>query len=77
MFDYFMFSVVIDDVIFCVYGGFSFFIYQIDQIKIIDRFREILYEGLMVDLVWLDFDFEKEDFVISFRLVFFIRFIYS
>ena len=41
----------------------------IDQIKIIDRFREIPHEGPMADLVWSDPDPEKEEFAISPRYV--------
>jgi serine/threonine-protein phosphatase PPG1 len=77
MFDYLTLSVVIDDRIFCVHGGelhcarnsltpgLSPSIHHIDQIKIIDRFREIPHEGPMADLVWSDPDPEKEDFAIS------------
>jgi serine/threonine-protein phosphatase PPG1 len=65
MFDFLTLSVVIDDAIFCVHGGLSPSIHQIDQIKIIDRFREIPHEGPMADLVWSDPDPEKEDFAIS------------
>ncbi|WVQ82126.1 hypothetical protein IAT38_004254 [Cryptococcus sp. DSM 104549] len=65
MFDFLTLSVVIDNAIFCVHGGLSPSIHQIDQIKIIDRFREIPHEGPMADLVWSDPDPEKEDFAIS------------
>jgi serine/threonine-protein phosphatase PPG1 len=65
MFDFLTLSVVIDDAIFCVHGGLSPSIHHIDQVKIIDRFREIPHEGPMADLVWSDPDPEKEDFAIS------------
>lgn len=65
MFDFLTLSVVIDDAIFCVHGGLSPSVHHIDQIKIIDRFREIPHEGPMADLVWSDPDPEKEDFAIS------------
>lgn len=65
MFDFLTLSVVIDDAIFCVHGGLSPSIHHIDQIKIIDRFREVPHEGPMADLVWSDPDPEKEDFAIS------------
>ena len=65
MFDYLTLSVVIDDRIFCVHGGLSPSIHSIDQIKVVDRFREIPHEGPMADLVWSDPDAEKEDFAIS------------
>ncbi|KND03550.1 uncharacterized protein SPPG_01027 [Spizellomyces punctatus DAOM BR117] len=54
LFDYLVLSVVIDDTIFCVHGGLSPSIHTIDQIRVIDRFREIPHEGAMADLVWSD-----------------------
>jgi serine/threonine-protein phosphatase PPG1 len=72
MFDFLTLSVVIDDAIFCVHGGLSPSIHHIDQIKIIDRFREVPHEGPMADLVWSDPDPEKEDFAISPRYAIFL-----
>ena len=65
MFDFLTLSVVIDDRIFCLHGGLSPSVHYIDQIKIIDRFREIPHEGPMADLVWSDPDPDKEEFAIS------------
>ncbi|EXX61110.1 Ppg1p [Rhizophagus irregularis DAOM 197198w] len=65
MFDYLTLSVVIDDRIFCVHGGLSPSIHSIDQIKILDRYREIPHEGPMADLVWSDPDPDKDEFAIS------------
>lgn len=65
MFDYLSLSCVIDDKIFCVHGGLSPSIHSIDQIKIIDRFREIPHEGPMADLVWSDPDGERDEFSLS------------
>lgn len=65
MFDFLTLSVVIDNDIFCVHGGLSPSIHHIDQIKILDRFREIPHEGAMADLVWSDPDPDKEEFAIS------------
>ncbi|KZO95659.1 Metallo-dependent phosphatase [Calocera viscosa TUFC12733] len=65
MFDFMTLSVVIDDRIFCVHGGLSPSIHSIDQIKVLDRFREIPHEGPMTDLVWSDPDMQIEDFMIS------------
>ncbi|CAG8504309.1 11097_t:CDS:2 [Paraglomus brasilianum] len=65
MFDYLTLSVVIDDKIFCVHGGLSPSIHSIDQIKTLDRFREIPHEGPMADLVWSDPDQDKDEFAIS------------
>ncbi len=65
MFDFLTLSVVIDDQIFCVHGGLSPSVHYIDQVKIIDRFREIPHEGPMADLVLSDPDPDKEEFAIS------------
>ncbi|CAG8592766.1 1914_t:CDS:2, partial [Scutellospora calospora] len=65
MFDFLTLSVVIDNRIFCVHGGLSPSIHSIDQIKILDRFREIPHEGPMADLVWSDPDPDKDEFAIS------------
>ncbi|KXN72558.1 Metallo-dependent phosphatase [Conidiobolus coronatus NRRL 28638] len=65
MFDYLTLSVVINNSIFCVHGGLSPSIHYIDQIKVLDRFREIPHEGPMADLVWSDPDPDKEDFAMS------------
>ncbi|KAJ3160207.1 putative serine/threonine protein phosphatase [Geranomyces michiganensis] len=54
LFDYLVLSVVIDDTIFCVHGGLSPSIHTVDQIRVLDRFREIPHEGAMADLVWSD-----------------------
>ena len=65
MFDFLTLSVVINNQIFCVHGGLSPSIHSIDQIKIIDRFREIPHEGPMADLVWSDPDSERDEFSLS------------
>ncbi|KAI9141219.1 serine/threonine-protein phosphatase PP-X isozyme 2 [Paraphysoderma sedebokerense] len=65
MFDFLTLSVVIENSIFCVHGGLSPSVHTLDQIRIIDRFREIPHDGPMADLVWSDPDAEKEDFGIS------------
>ncbi|KAI8910182.1 Metallo-dependent phosphatase-like protein [Gorgonomyces haynaldii] len=54
MFDFLVLGCVIDDVIFCVHGGLSPSLHTLDQIRILDRFREIPHEGPMSDLVWSD-----------------------
>ncbi|KAI8898070.1 Metallo-dependent phosphatase [Globomyces pollinis-pini] len=54
LFDYLVLAVVIDNTILCVHGGLSPSIHTIDQIKAIDRFKEIPHEGPMADLVWSD-----------------------
>ena len=65
LFDYLTLSVVIDNRIFCVHGGLSPSIHTLDQIKVIDRYREIPHEGPMADLVWSDPDAERDNFQIS------------
>jgi len=65
MFDFLTLSVVINNQIFCVHGGLSPSIHSIDQIKIIDRYREIPHEGPMADLVWSDPDPERDEFSLS------------
>src|SRR3954467_13428915 len=45
--------------------GLSPSIHSIDQIKIIDRFREIPHEGPMADLVWSDPDPDRDEFSLS------------
>lgn len=67
MFDFLTLSVVIDNSIFCVHGGLSPTIHSIDQIRIVDRFKEIPHEGPMADLVWSDPDSTKRDFALSAR----------
>lgn len=64
-FDFLTLSAVIDNSIFCVHGGLSPTIHTIDQIKIIDRFREIPHEGPMADLVWSDPEEKLADFALS------------
>jgi serine/threonine-protein phosphatase PPG1 len=65
MFDFLAISVVIDNSIFCVHGGLSPTILTVDQIKIVDRFKEIPHEGPMTDLVWSDPDVTRPDFSMS------------
>ncbi|KAF7376420.1 Serine/threonine-protein phosphatase [Mycena sanguinolenta] len=62
MFDFLTLSLVIDDRVFCVHGGLSPSIHSIDQIKVLDRFREIPPDGPIADLVWSDPDAEKGGF---------------
>ncbi|KAL7749140.1 putative serine/threonine protein phosphatase [Sorochytrium milnesiophthora] len=56
VFDYLTLCVVIEQEIVCVHGGLSPSIHTLDQIRIVDRFREIPHEGPMADLVWSDPD---------------------
>ena len=54
LFDYLPLVAIIDSKIFCVHGGLSPSIETLDQINIIDRFKEIPDEGAMYDLVSSD-----------------------
>ncbi|KAH6559973.1 hypothetical protein BASA50_006646 [Batrachochytrium salamandrivorans] len=54
LFDYLVLAVVINDSILCIHGGLSPSIHTLDQIRVIDRFREIPHDGPMADLVWSD-----------------------
>jgi serine/threonine-protein phosphatase 4 catalytic subunit len=56
VFDYISLTALIDDKIFCVHGGLSPDIAQIDQIRYIDRKQEVPSEGAMCELLWSDPD---------------------
>eukprot|EP01029_Cantina_marsupialis_P027095 TRINITY_DN744_c0_g1_i1.p1 TRINITY_DN744_c0_g1~~TRINITY_DN744_c0_g1_i1.p1 ORF type:complete len:519 (-),score=104.47 TRINITY_DN744_c0_g1_i1:99-1655(-) len=53
-FDCLPIAAVIKDDIFCVHGGLSPSIQFVEQIEMIDRFREIPHEGAFADLLWSD-----------------------
>lgn len=55
-FDFMFLSAVIENKIFCLYGGLLLLIDMLDDVCKIDWFVEVLYEGLVCDLVWSDFD---------------------
>ena len=70
LFDYMVLSVLVDDFILCVHGGLSPSIHTIDQIRVLNRFKEIPHDGPISDLVWSDpissqIDEEKLDFCVS------------
>ena len=65
LFDYLILACIIDDTIFCVHGGLSPNIQSIDQIRIIDRIREIPHDGAMADLVWSDPEDDRNDITSS------------
>jgi len=54
IFDYLSLSAVVADRIFCVHGGLSPNIKQLDQIRTINRRQEVPHEGPMCDLLWSD-----------------------
>ncbi|KAI5955349.1 PPG1 [Candida jiufengensis] len=65
LFDYLPLGATIDGTIFACHGGLSPSCQQLDQIRAIDRFREIPHDGIMADLVWSDPDVEISDFKLS------------
>lgn len=62
LFDYLPLGATIDGKIFATHGGLSPSCQQLDQIRTIDRFKEVPHDGIMADLVWLDPDPEIVDF---------------
>lgn len=54
VFDLMSIAAVIDNKVFCVHGGLSPDVKTIDQIRTIDRCKEIPHEGAFCDLVWSD-----------------------
>ncbi|KAG7664146.1 PPG1 [[Candida] subhashii] len=65
LFDYLPLGATIDGRIFTCHGGLSPSCQQLDQIRAVDRFREIPHDGIMADLVWSDPDVEIMDFKLS------------
>ncbi|WEJ93268.1 Putative serine/threonine protein phosphatase [Yamadazyma tenuis] len=65
VFDYLPLGAIIDGRIFATHGGLSPSCQQIDQIRAVDRFKEIPHDGIMADLVWSDPDPEILDFKLS------------
>ena len=58
---------VVGERIFCVHGGISPDLVTLDDIKKLEKPREIPMSGLVTDLVWSDPDIESEDFTASRR----------
>lgn len=65
LFDYLPLGATIDGSIFAAHGGLSPSCQQLDQIRTVDRFKEIPHDGIMADLVWSDPDIEIMDFKLS------------
>ncbi|KAL0476598.1 PPP4C, partial [Acrasis kona] len=61
VFDYLSLSALIEDRVFCVHGGLSPSISNLDQIQKIDRKQEIPHDGPMCDLMWSDPDENEND----------------
>ena len=64
MFDYLPLAAVIDNKLFCIHGGLSPVIQKIDDIKTLDRVKDIPTEGPIADLVWSD----PEENTVGFRV---------
>lgn len=56
LFDYLSLAAIIDDKVFCVHGGLSPLISSVDQIRLLDRKKEVPHEGPMCDMLWSDPD---------------------
>lgn len=56
LFDYLPLTALIDNTIFCLHGGLSPSIDNLDQIRQLDRIQEPPHEGPMCDLFWSDPD---------------------
>ncbi|QEL61981.1 hypothetical protein SBP28_003994 [Candidozyma auris] len=65
LFDYIPLGATIDGKIFATHGGLSPSCQLLDQIRAIDRFKEVPHDGIMADLVWSDPDPEIADFKLS------------
>ena len=63
VFNYFTVAAIIDEKVFCVHGGLSPLITSLDQIRVLDRFRDIPEEGALTDILWSDPNPEKEGFI--------------
>lgn len=54
MFDQLPLACLINKKFLCIHGGISYDLKTLDDIKKIDRFREIPKTGLFCDLMWAD-----------------------
>ena len=61
VFDYLGIGAIIDQKIFCIHGGISPFVNNMDDIKKMERRQEIPHEGAMCDLLWSDPDPQASD----------------
>lgn len=54
VFDFLPLAALIDDKVLAVHGGLSPSLSTLDQLRLIDRVREVPHEGLMCDILWSD-----------------------
>jgi len=54
VFDYLALAALVEDRVFCVHGGLSPSITNLDDIRSIDRKQEVPHDGPMCDLMWSD-----------------------
>uniref|UniRef100_A0A0G4FV29 Serine/threonine-protein phosphatase n=1 Tax=Chromera velia CCMP2878 TaxID=1169474 RepID=A0A0G4FV29_9ALVE len=54
IFDYIALAALIEDKTFCVHGGLSPSVSNLDDIRSIDRKQEVPHDGAMCDLMWSD-----------------------
>lgn len=66
LFDYLPLTALVEDQIFCLHGGLSPSIDNLDHVRQLDRVQEVPHEGAMCDLLWSD----REYLFGSFLLVF-------
>jgi serine/threonine-protein phosphatase 4 catalytic subunit len=67
LFDYISLAALIDKKIFCVHGGLSPVINNIDDLNAIERKQEVPHDGPMSDILWSDPDSEINGFSLSLR----------
>ena len=70
LFDYLSLSSVVDNKLFCVHAGLSPSLETIDQIRTLNRFKEVPYQGPFADLMWSDPDLDRDGFNPSHRFLF-------
>nr|ACN30926.1 unknown [Zea mays] len=56
LFDYFPLTALVESEIFCLHGGLSPSIENLDNVRSLDRVQEVPHEGPMCDLLWSDPD---------------------
>ena len=66
LFDYLPLTALIENRVFALHGGMSPSIDTLDQVRKLDRVREVPHEGAISDLVWSDPD-DRSGFGVSSR----------